>query len=143
MRKRLGRVYCAISPCNVLLGSIHVVLFTLIDFLLRRKLVHSTSLYFATVFTTFIARGDIPPLAFSFALSSILYPTLRQRTLSRGILPTRFKQPFFGVKIVRLSALVKSSSFTLYISTLEPCISNVIKQLRKKTFLLHMHFKNK
>ena len=139
MRKRLGRVYCEISPCNVLLGSIHVVLLTLIDFLLRRN----TSLYFATVFTTFIARGDLPPLAFFFALSSILYPTLRQRMLPRGILPTRFKQPFFGVKIVRLSALVKSSSFTLYISTLEPCISNVILQLRKKTFLLHMHFKNK
>ena len=100
MIRRLGRVYCEIPSCDVMLGSI--VLFTLTDFLQREKLVHSNSQRFPTVFTTFIVRGASnaisPSSSFSFVLSAILYPTLRQRKLSRGILTARFEHPFFGSK---------------------------------------------
>ena len=58
------------------------------------------------------AMHYLPPQAFSFAPSAILYPTLRQRLLSHGILTTRFEQPFCR-STFQLSALVKSSRFTL------------------------------
>ena len=66
---RLNQVYCKIPSCDVMLGPI--VLFTLIDFLLRGKLVHSNSLHFPTVFTTVIGKSNV-----IFPPSSLLFYTI-------------------------------------------------------------------
>ena len=69
------------------------VLFALSNFLLPEKLLHSYSLRFLIVFFFLqisllgaLAKQYLPHLAFSFALFATLYPTLRHRMLSRGII---------------------------------------------------------
>ena len=108
-----------------MLGSIVLFIFT--NFLLRGKLVHSNSLCFLTVLSQLLllkapATQYLPPLAFSFTLSIILYPKLCQRihvAMSCHVMSCFYCENLTTVcqvKLVPLSALVKSSSFTLDIT---------------------------